>query len=196
MTVVTSNSVSSYRCSGKKNHTTACNATEVTVKSLDGLVTRLMLEHYFSPDYVRPFCEGPSGISAGREAEGRKLIRELEERDAQLAAQIEKAKAVDLEFDLREALVGALVAERAAIARELKLAGESGGAEDIDYAELSASLKSWWDESKFAPKRAFVRQCFQRLVFTRTSRKASGELCAYSKLPSLASLAKPVVLSA
>ena len=196
MTVVTSNGASSYRCSGKKNHTAACNATEVTVKSLDGLIEKLLLGHYFSPDYVRPFCEGPSGIVAGRAAENRKLVRELEERDAQLTAQVEEAKAVEMSLHLREALIGALVSERAAIARELKLAGESGAAEEIDYTELSASLKSWWDESKFAPKRAFVRQSFQRLVFTRTSRKVSGELSAYSKLPSLASPSKPIVLSA
>lgn len=196
MTVVTSNGSSAYRCSGKKNKTTACNATEVLVKSLDGLVEKLLLDHYFSPEYVRPFCEGPSSIAAGREAEGRRAVRELEERDAQLAAQLEEAKAADLSLALREALVGALVSERAAIARELKLAGENGGAEEIDYTELSLSLKSWWDESKFAPRRAFVRQSFQRLVFKRTSRRTSGVLQAFSKLPSLASLSKPIVLSA
>jgi hypothetical protein len=196
MTVVTSRSSSSYRCSGKKNHTTGCTAAEATAKSLDGLVERLLLEHYFTPEYVAPFCES-SGINSEHAAAKNGLVKELEARRAQLDDELAEVKAIpQISLSLRAEMVRTLENERASVEAALRMAGtpeESGG---IDFGELSSSLREWWGEADFRARRAFIRASFQRLVFTRATRHVTGELRVHSRLPALAALTAPIAISA
>ena len=195
MTVVHSHgSYGAYRCSGKKDKTTGCTASEVTLKSLDGLVEKLMLEHYFAPEYMAPFCEA-TGIDAKTALAHETEIAAHEERMAEIASELAEIGALTLSLSLRSTMVRTLEAEREAVQRALADVMNSP-VQAIDYPGLSASLREWWDEASFNERRAFVRSSFEKLVFTRENRYSKGKLTAYSRLPVLASPSKPIVLSA
>jgi len=194
MHAVPSGASSVYRCNGKKlKDTNKCPATEVQVSVLDSLVERRLLNEYFSADYLeRFFCHGlPEMLdkhSGAREAAKREIAQRMQELEDEIA-QAESVQGAP------PAMIEEYIHRRRAELNSLKRRREGGDtlrprqigfSNLVNFDDLSAALRDWWEKAKLRERREFLRLVFSKLVFTRKSRQDDGDLEIHTRLPAFA----------
>lgn len=179
-----------YRCNGKKlKRDKKCPSSEVQVRALDSLIENRLLNDFFSAEYLeRFFCHQLPEILDRHKGARDAAKREITQRMQELGDEIAQAESVQ---GAPSKMIEEYVHRRRAELNSLKRRLESGDtlrprqvgfSNLVNFGDLSAALRGWWEKAKLRERRELLRLVFAKLIFTRSSRRDDGDLEIHTRL--------------